>query len=141
MLASQDGASRRNAAEALGWIGSASATGALVKALGDSTEVVRSEAAWALGEIGDPSAQRALARTRSGDPSAVVREAAGLALAQIGSVSATRVSGWTAWIPILSRYEEARWPLLILALFAAALLVARNAQPSPVRVARRSRGR
>ena len=68
MLDSQDARARRNAAQALGWIGSSSATEALVHALKrDGDGAVRAQAAWALGEIGDPAARKALERAQMRD--------------------------------------------------------------------------
>jgi hypothetical protein len=131
MLGAEEAASRTSAAQALGWIGSASATDALTAALADEQEIVRGQVAWALGEIGDPGAQRELAHLQASDPSSSVREAAGFALARLGTHSDGRALGWSAWIQTLSRFEVARWLLLILVLLAGGLLVARNLQPTP----------
>ena len=93
MLDSQDAHARRNAAQALGWIGSSSATEALVHALkkdGDGT--VRAQTAWALGEIGDPAARRALERAQSRDSSVEVQASAEWALSRVPAESESTTS-------------------------------------------------
>jgi HEAT repeat protein len=57
MLKGEDAYARRSAAQALGWIGSHSATAGLKEALGDADAGVRSQAAWALIEIVDPAVE------------------------------------------------------------------------------------
>lgn len=77
MLDSPDAYARRNAAQALGWLGSPSATEALLRALGeDADATVRSQMARALGEIGDPAARSLLERARLRDPAVEVQSAA-----------------------------------------------------------------
>jgi HEAT repeat protein len=63
MLKAEDEYARRNAAQALGWIGSTSAAAALEDALADADAGVQSQAAWALRQIGGPAAEnQSLAR-------------------------------------------------------------------------------
>lgn len=78
---------RRGVAHALGYIDTAdaSATTALVKALGDPADCVRASAAGALGRRGDPSAGEALIRALA-DECWAVRECATQALADLGDV-------------------------------------------------------
>ncbi len=122
MLGNKDPYARRNAAEALGWIGSPSATAALVDTLEDKSPGVREQAAWALGEIGDPAARRALERMLARDPSAAVQAAARAALARVDEKPPT-VAPWPAiWAPILQRLQIMRWLLLALSLVGAAWL-------------------
>jgi HEAT repeat protein len=124
MLGSRDARARRNAAEALGWIGSPAATVALVEALQDPSMPVREQAAWALGEIGDPAARAALARAQDRDPSAPVQAEATAALARI-EASPVSVPRWpTTWAPALQRLQALRWSLLALFLAGAIWLVA-----------------
>jgi HEAT repeat protein len=124
MLHGQGVEARRNAAEALGWIGSSSATQALVQALkkdGDAT--VRGQAAWALGEIGDPAARRALERAQLRDPAAEVQIAAEWALYRV-PVQTEAAAGWaTRWAPTFSRLQAVRWLVLVLSLAGAAWLM------------------
>jgi HEAT repeat protein len=123
MLASNDVYDRRNATQALGWIGSPSATRALASALEDDDPKVRQQAAWALGEIGDPAAQAALDRARSNDVVTEVRAEAGRALARLGE-QATPASRWPAtWAPVLNRLQAMRWLVLALSLAGAAWLM------------------
>jgi HEAT repeat protein len=123
MLDSQDAHARRGAAEALGWIGSPSATEALVHVLrkdGDAT--VRARVAWALGEIGDPAARKALLRAQSSDPAAKVRTAAEWALVQVPAQSETASRWATHWVPSLARLQPVRWLVLALSLIGAGWL-------------------
>jgi HEAT repeat protein len=124
MLESQDAHARRNAAQALGWIGSTSATEALMVALkkdGDAT--VRGQAAWALGEIGDPAARRALERAQLRDPAVEVQTAAERALSRVPTRTEA-VPGWaTRWAPALNQLQPVRWLVLSLSLAGAAWLM------------------
>jgi HEAT repeat protein len=124
MLDSQDAHARRNAAQALGWIGSSSATEALVHVLNkDGDAGVRGQAAWALGEIGDPAARRALARAQRRDPAVEVQIAAKWALSHLPEQPAA-ASGWaTHWGPALGRLQPMRWLVLGLSLAGAAWLM------------------
>lgn len=124
MLDSQDAHARRNAAQALGWIGSPSATGALVRTLRKDGEVaVRGQAVWALGEIGDPAARRALERAQRRDPASEVQAAVGWALPRVPEPSTT-VSGWAMrWAPVLNHLQPVRWLVLALSLVGAAWLM------------------
>jgi len=123
MLDSQDAYARRNAARALGWIGSPSATRALEYVLkGDPDAMVRAQAAWALGEIGDPAAGKALARAQRRDPATTVQTEVAWALARVPEQAAAH---WPAsWAPTLSRFQAARWLVLALSLAGAAWLMA-----------------
>ena len=131
MLDSQDVDARRNAAQALGWIGSPEATEALAYVLRrDSHPGVRSQAAWALGEIGDSSgvplaasARRALERIQLQDSAGEVQMAAEWALSRIPPQSAT-AHGWAErWALALSQLQLARWLLLALSLAGAVWLM------------------
>ncbi len=122
MLASPDATARGNAAEALGWIGSPSATAALVQALGDSDSAVRARTAWALGELAAPQARAALERAQARDSSLVVRQAAGQALTQIAEQPAVRTSLLTSWAQAFSRWQGLLWLILALSVLAAAWL-------------------
>ena len=74
----------RNAAVALGNIGTGDDVPFLVKAVHQHDEpLVRGHAAWALGRLGGRTARRALERARLGDTEAVVREEAAAALASV----------------------------------------------------------
>jgi HEAT repeat protein len=124
MLDSQDFYARRNAAQALGWIGSSSATGALVEALREDPEpAVRGQAAWALGETGDPAARRALERAQLRDPAVEVQTEAEWALSRV-PVQTMATTGWaTHWAPTFSRLQPVRWLVLALSLAGAAWLM------------------
>jgi HEAT repeat protein len=124
MLDSQDAHSRRSAAQLLGWIGSPSATEALVHALKtDGDAAVRGQVAWALGEIGDPVARKALERAQLRDPAAEVQVAAGRALVRVPAQSAV-ASNWLAQMaPTFNRLQPVRWLVLALSLVGAAWLV------------------
>ena len=124
MLDSEDASARRNAAQALGWIGSSLATEELVRALKkDGDDTVRAQAAWALGEIGDPAARRALARAQLHDSAVEVQTAAEWALSRVPVDTAT-VPGWsTRWAPALDRLEPMRWLVLALSLVGGAWLM------------------
>ncbi len=124
MLGSQDMDARRNAAQALGWIGSPSATEALVRVLRQDGDLgVRSQAAWALGEIGDPAARRALVRARLRDSTIEVQSAAEWALTRVPVQSAAPPS-WTArWAPALAQLQLVRWLVLTLSLAGAVWLM------------------
>jgi HEAT repeat protein/photosystem II stability/assembly factor-like uncharacterized protein len=127
MLDSQDPHARRNAAQGLGWVGSSSATEALVHAVkkdGDAT--VRGQAAWALGEIGDPAARRALEQAQLRDPAVEVQAAAGWALSRVPAQSEA-AAGWAArWAPVLHQLQVLRWLVLAVSLAGAAWLVMGN---------------
>jgi HEAT repeat protein len=127
MLDSQDAHARRNAAQGLGWVGSSSATEALVHAVkkdGDAT--VRGQAAWALGEIGDPAARRALERAQLRDPAVEVQVAAEWALSRVPAQSEA-AAGWAAqWAPVLNQLQVLRWLVLAVSLAGAAWLVMGN---------------
>ncbi len=123
-----------DAAQALGWIGSAAATSVLADVLEDDSPGVWQEAAWALGEIGDPAARDALARVQRRDPSAAVQAEAGLALAQLEASSAS-APGWTAALAsALNEFQALRWLVLGLSLAGAAWLVLGNPQRTVVPV-------
>jgi HEAT repeat protein len=140
LLDSRDVYVRRNAAEALGWIGAPDATPGLVRALRDRDETVRSRAAWSLGIIGDPAAQRALQNVSTGDPSLGVREQASraLTLLEAGPAQASR-SWYVDWAPLLNRLEPVRWLLLALSLAAAAWLMVGVRPQAPVFLQQRAR--
>jgi HEAT repeat protein len=124
MLDSQDAHARRNAAQALGWIGSSSATEALLSTLKkDGDAAVRGQAAWALGEIGDPAARRALERAQLRDPAVEVQTATELALSRVPAQSEVG-PGWAArWAPTFSHLQPVRWLVLTLSLVGAAWLM------------------
>lgn len=132
---------RRNAAQALGWIGSPLATQALTNALSEDRDVmVRGQAAWALGEIGDPAARRALERAQLRDPAVEVQTAAEWALASVPAQSET--AGWASrWAPALHQLQPVRWLVLALSLAGAAWLVmgSRSLASVPLRLRRRHR--
>lgn len=140
MLDSQDAYARRNAARALGWIGSPSATRALGHVLkGDPDATVRAQAAWALGEIGDPAAGKALARAQRRDPATTVQTEVAWALARTPEQAAAH---WPAsWAPTLNRFQAVRWLVLALALAFAAWLMAGTSllAPNPIRLRNRVR--
>lgn len=142
ILDSQDAHARRNAAEALGWIGSSSSTEALAHALrkdGDAT--VRGQAAWALGEIGDPAAREALDRAQQRDPSVEVQTAARWALSRVPVQSEVSSSWAVRWAPTFSRLQPVRWLILALSLAGAAWLMMGNDSPVAVPVRLRFRER
>jgi HEAT repeat protein len=124
MLDSRDAHARRNAAQALGWIGSPSATAALLEALKEDRDAaVRGQAAWALGEIGDPAARKALERAQMRDPAVEVQTAAERALSRV-PVQSSAATGWAArWAPTFSRLQPMRWLVLALSLAGAAWLM------------------
>jgi hypothetical protein len=127
MLESQDADARRNAAQALGWIRSASATEALAYALkNDSDVAVRAQTAWALGEIGDPAATRALERAQLRDPAVEVQTAAEWALSRLPAQSEATVDLAIRWASIFSRLQVMRWLILVLSLTGAAWLLIGN---------------
>jgi HEAT repeat protein len=149
MLDSQDAQDRRNAAQALGWIGSPSATEALVDVLKqDSDPSVRGQAAWALGEIGDstgmplaPAARRVLERAQLRDPAVEVQTAAQWALSRVPAQSET-ASGWAARLaPALNALQPVRWLVLALSLAGAAWLMMGTGSraAAPLRLRLRSR--
>ena len=139
LLESPSGHVRRNAAEALGWVASPSATEALARVLRqDRDAAVRQRAAWALGQIRDLSATVALERAELRDPVASVRAEAASALTRLPD-GASEAAGWPArWAPTLSRLEPLRWLLLGLSLVGATWLAAGRERLSPLPVPRRS---
>jgi hypothetical protein len=142
MLDSQDAHARRNASQALGWIGSSSATEALVQALkkdGDAT--VRGQAAWALGEIGDPAARRTLERAQLRDPAVEVQTAAEWALSRVPVHPVASVGWATRWAPVVSRLQPMRWLVLALSLAGAIWLMMGGRQRLTVPVRLRPRNR
>ena len=73
----------RNAAVALGNVGTEADVPALAEALASHDEpLVRGHAAWALGRLGGGAAHRALDRTRRADPDPTVRAEAATALGE-----------------------------------------------------------
>jgi len=123
MLDSQDAHSRSSAAQLLGWIGSPTATEALVHALKtDGDAGVRGQAAWALGEIGDPAARRALERAQLREPDAEVQAAAGRALSRVPAQSQAAFNWAARWAPMFSRLQPVRWLVLALSLAGAVWL-------------------
>ena len=117
LTSSRDAIARQNSAEALGWIGSSQATGALVDALRDGSETVRGQAAWALGEIGDPAARAALEQAAEGDRAALVQVEAQQALGQLSEKPGITVDKAVPWQVLLSRFQPMRW--LALGMFVA----------------------
>ena len=67
---------RRHAAWALGALDDRSASGALIKALGDAESPVREQAAWALGALDDPAATPKLTEALKDESPKVRRQAA-----------------------------------------------------------------
>jgi HEAT repeat protein len=127
LLENGDAYERQGAAEALGWVGSPSATPALQAALADASDTVRRQAAWALGEIGDPAARDALVTASAEDPAPAVQAAAEAALSRIEAQPATRsTSGLSAWAVALNRLEVLRWLVLALSLAGAIWLAVGN---------------
>jgi len=131
MMDNQDAHARTNAAQALGWIGSLSATEALMNALKkDDDAMVRGQAAWALGQIGDPAARRLLERAQLRDPAVEVQTAAQWALSRVPEQS-NAVADWaTRWAPALNRHQPVRWLILVLTLVGAAWLMMGNRSPT-----------
>jgi HEAT repeat protein len=132
---------RRNAAEALGWVGDSSAVEPLAYALKrDRDAEVRTRSAWALGQIGDPAAHDALLRASRDDAAARVREQAAQALVQLGEGTRqqARAAGWPQnWAPALNRLQPLRWLFLISSLVGAAWLALGQGRLSPVPLLRR----
>ena len=124
MLDSEDATARRSAAQALGWLGSSSATEALMHTLKrDGDGVVRAQAAWALGEIGDPTARGALERAQSRDSAVEVQAAAEWALFRV-PLQPEATTGWAAhWAPALNQLQPVRWLVLALSLAGGAWLM------------------
>jgi HEAT repeat protein len=142
MLGSQDAHSRGNAAQALGWIGSTSATDALVRALQKDGDVaVRGQAAWALGEIGDPGARKALERAQLRDPAVEVRAAAELALARVPERAEASTAWATRWAPALNQLQLLRWMVLGLSLIAGVWLMMGKGSLTPLPLRARQRAR
>ncbi|MFN2291118.1 MAG: HEAT repeat domain-containing protein [Anaerolineae bacterium] len=139
LLDSPSGHVRRNAAEALGWVASPSATQALAHSLAqDRDAAVRQQAAWALGQIGDPLGRAALERAQLRDPVVTVQTQAASAMDRLPH-DTTAAVGWQArWAPTLSRLEPLRWLLLGVSLLGAAWLAAGRGRSSPLPVLRRS---
>lgn len=132
---------RRNAAEALGWVGAPSAVEPLQRALQrDRDTEVRARTARALGQIGDPAAQGALLRAAQDDPALRVREQAGQALSQLGELAGRegRAAGWPQnWAPALNRLQPLRWLFLAFSLAGAAWLALGQGPLLPVPLLRR----
>jgi HEAT repeat protein len=123
MLNSHDAYARRNAAQALGWIGSTSATDPLMRALKkDGEATVRAQAAWALGEIGDPAARRGLERAQRHDPAQEVQIEAGRALAYLSPQAQVLAGRAARWASLLDQLQPVRWLVLVLSLVGAAWL-------------------
>ena len=137
-LDSQDLYVRRNAAQALGWIGSRSATAALVHTLKDQDVTVRTQAAWALGEIGDPATRAALERAQRRDPSTAVQAEASTALARIPEQAATATGLSVNWAATLDRWQPLRWLILALSLVAAAWLAVNREPLAAIPILRRN---
>jgi HEAT repeat protein len=124
MLEGQDVLARRNAAQALGWIGLSSANDALVRALEkDHDATVRGQAAWALGEIGDPAARKTLERAQLRDPAVDVQISAERALSRVPVRSEAATSWVTRWAPVLSQIQPVRWLVLGVSLIVGAWLM------------------
>ena len=140
MLDSQDAYARGSAAQALGWIGSSSATEALQRVLREDGEAtVRGQAAWALGEIGDPAARRVLERAQLRDPAVEVQTAAEWALSRV-PVEPGTVAGWAIrWSPTFDQLQPLRWLVLGLSLIGGAWLIlgARSLLAMPQRLRHR----
>jgi len=132
---------RRNAAEALGWVGELSAVEPLAYALKhDRDAEMRARSAWALGQIGDPAAHNALLRASEDDTALRVREQASQALAQLGEGAGqrARAAGWPRnWAPALNRLQPLRWLFLISSLAGAAWLALGQGRLSPLPLLRR----
>jgi HEAT repeat protein len=123
MLNSQGAYARRNAAQALGWIGSTSATDPLMRALKkDGEATVRAQAAWALGEIGDPAARRGLERAQRHDPAQEVQMEAGRALTYLSPQAQVLAGRAARWASLLDQLQPVRWLVLVLSLVGAAWL-------------------
>ncbi|MGD8487660.1 MAG: HEAT repeat domain-containing protein [Anaerolineae bacterium] len=132
MLDSEDAYARRNAAQALGWVGSPAATGALVRSLEkDGDAAVRAQAAWALGEIQSPAVRRALERAQRSDEAARVQAEATRALALLPESAPAAVSGLARWVPVLDRLQPVRWLVLALSVAGAAWLMMGNTRWVP----------
>jgi HEAT repeat protein len=142
MLEGDEAGARRSAAQALGWIGSPSATEALATTLRqDGDASVRGQAAWALGEIGDPDARKALEQAQLRDPEAEVQTAAGWALSRLPEHTEA-ATGWASRLaPLLSKLNPMRWLVLALSLAGAAwLMMGRESlAAAPLRVLLRRR--
>jgi len=128
LTSSRDAYTRQNSAQALGWIGSSEATEALVDALRDRSETVRSQAAWALGEIGDPAARAALERAAESDGAALVRVEAQQALSQLAERPRETADQPVALSYILGRLQPVRWLILGMSVVGAAWLALGNRQ-------------
>ncbi len=119
-------ATRRNAAEMLGWIAAPGSTPALVAAMADSSADVRVEAAWALGEIGSSTAVETLQIAARSDADAAVRAAATLALgrnpepAVLTQASADQTSLWSQLWQLLA---PPRGLILVVSMLLAALVL------------------
>jgi HEAT repeat protein len=132
MLNGEDTIARHNAAQALGWVGSQSATKALVGTLEtDSDAAVRGQAAWALGEIADPAARRALEQAQLRDAVVEVRREAAWSLASVPEQPSPATRWPASWALTLSRLQAARWLTLALSLVAAAWLMFGIQTPIP----------
>lgn len=131
MLEAQDAHARANAAQALGWVGSPSATEALVEALEQDKDAgVRSQAAWALGEIGEsagmplaPAARRALEQAQRRDSTTNVQTAAEWALSRMPVRSRASDGLAARWAPVLNQLQPVRWLVLGLSLLGATWLM------------------
>ncbi|MEE8445172.1 MAG: HEAT repeat domain-containing protein [Alphaproteobacteria bacterium] len=93
------------AARALGRIGDSDAVAALVSALLDEDEDVRTDAAAALGQLGDPAAAPKLLENLLGDPCTDVKQAA---LESLISLRSESVAPWLVRL-VRGRDEEIAW--------------------------------
>ncbi|MGQ9597800.1 MAG: HEAT repeat domain-containing protein [Anaerolineae bacterium] len=138
LLHSEDEYIRRNAAQALGWIGSPAATAALARTLRtDRDTTVREQAAWALGEIGDPAARTALEHAWSRDAEPGVRTTAGWALARLSPQPVTTARWPATWAPVFSQLEAVRWLILTTSLLGAAWLARGQIYLRPILLGKR----
>ena len=144
LVSSRDERVRQNSAQALGWVGSAQATQALVDAIQDGSEAVRGQAAWALGEIGDPAARAALERAVENDGSVLVRVEAQRALGQLAEKPRAAAGQPVAWSYLLGRLQPMRWLVLGMSVAGAVWLALgdRRLVAAPIRQAgRQGQGR
>lgn len=140
MLDSEDAYARRNAAQALGWVGSSAATEALVNRLEqDDDAAVRAQSAWALGELQSPAARRALERAQRSDEAARVQAEATRALARMPEITPVGGNRLAGWVPVLDRLQPMRWLVLVLSVAGAAWLMMGNTRWLPAALRSESR--